>query len=60
MLACTNIRQGKINCSYKRKSVTKLHYMPGLKKLGNVYIYMYPSTRLPDAVDHSTSFSDVL
>jgi hypothetical protein len=38
MLACTNIRQGKINCSYKRKSVTKLHYMPGLKKLGKVYI----------------------
>jgi hypothetical protein len=30
--------------------VTKLHYMPGLKKLGKVYIYMYPSTRLPDVL----------
>jgi hypothetical protein len=49
MLACTNIRQGKINCSSERKSVTKLHYIPGLKKIGNVYKYMHPSTRLPDA-----------
>jgi hypothetical protein len=30
-----------------------LHYMPGLKKLGKVYIYMYPSTRPPDDINNN-------